>query len=109
MKPYMWICFAAPKLLRAWTANQELAEQLRARGFVMKPLYDVPDADAMRDTIARAVWRYQMCPGTFDQPVGEMGALAKNLCIDEAENIRRAIMGEPQLTDDPQADDDVVF
>ncbi len=50
-----------------------------------------------------------MCPGTFDQPAGEMGALAKNLCIDEAENIRRAIMGEPQLTDDPQADDDVVF
>ncbi len=66
-------------------------------------------ADELRDTIARAVWRYQMCPGTFDQPAGEIGALAKNLCIDEAENIRRAIMGEPQLTDGPQADDDVVF
>jgi hypothetical protein len=71
---------------------------------------DDSNPDALRETIARAVWRYQMGPGTFDQPLGMMGDLIKQTCVDEAENIRRAIMGEPPLPqDEPQADDDVVF
>lgn len=70
----------------------------------------VTAADTMRDTIARAVWRYQMGPGTFDAPLGMMGDFIKRTCVDEAENIRRAIMGEPQLPqDDPQSDSDMVF
>ena len=43
-----------------------------------------------RDTIARAVYRYQQGPGTFEKPGTLMGELVKNLSVVEAENIRRA-------------------
>lgn len=77
--------------------------------YVQSVIIGSPDADTMRDTIARAVYRYQQGPGTFDKPGTLMGELVKNLSVDEAENIRRAIMGEPRLPDDPQPDDDVAF
>jgi hypothetical protein len=64
--------------------------------------------DVMRDTIARAVYRYQEGPGTFDQPGSVKGDLIKNISIDEAENIRRAIMGEPELPLESDSSD-VVF
>jgi hypothetical protein len=73
--------------------------------YVQSVTIGAPDADSMRDTIARAIYRYHRSPGTFDKPGSLMGELVKNLSIDEAENIRRAIMGEPRLPDDPQPDD----
>lgn len=60
-------------------------------------LLDGREPDTMRDTIARAIYRYQEGPGTFDKPGGIMGDLLKKICTDEAENIRRAIVGEPPL------------
>ncbi len=86
------------------------AVNLLARSrYVRSVVIGEPDADAMRDTIARAVYRYQQGPGTFEKPGTLMGELVKNISIDEAENIRRAIMGVPPLPDVQQPDDDVVF
>lgn len=86
-----------------------LEAALQPANYIISEAEATERADAMRDTIARAAWRYQMGPGTFDQPLGQMGELVKKICIDEAENIRRALMGEPQLPGEPQTDDDVVF
>lgn len=104
-KPYLWICFAGTEpvsdipgaVIRAWTGDPERAKQMAGNGLEMKPLFDLSDADAVRDMIARAIYRYQEGPGTFDKPGGIMGDLLKKICTDEAENIRRAIVGEPPL------------
>lgn len=81
---------------------------LQPTNYVISEADAVKNADNLRETIARAVYRYQEGPGTFDEPGSMMGDLIKKIATDEAENIRRAIMGEPEL---PLESDsrDVVF
>lgn len=54
--------------------------------------------DAMRTVIAREIWRYQKADeyfgdfDTVDDPEG-MAAFVKKMCIDEAEGIRKVVLG----------------
>jgi hypothetical protein len=58
---------------------------------------NVENDDAVRDLIAREVWRYQECPWNFDKPDGMMAELQKRIAVDEAEGIRKVIMASPEV------------
>ena len=49
--------------------------------------------EAIRNLIAKEIWRYQECPWDFDKPDTPMAELQKQMAIDEAEGIRKVILG----------------
>lgn len=51
--------------------------------------------NAVRNLIAREIWRYQECPWNFDKPDNMMGDLQKQIAIDQAEGIRKMLLGSP--------------
>jgi hypothetical protein len=59
--------------------------------------------EAIRNLIAREIWRYQECEeayGDFDKVSGDtigMGALIKQTALDQAEMIRGVILASPVL------------
>jgi hypothetical protein len=53
--------------------------------------------EAIRTLIAREIWRYNELPYDFDEPGTMIGDLAKKMAIDQAECIRKVILGSPVL------------
>lgn len=47
---------------------------------------------AMRELIAREIWRYQECPWDFDNPPDGMAQLQKQMALDQAEGIKNIVL-----------------
>jgi len=47
---------------------------------------------AIRDIIAREIWRYNECPWDFDNPPEGMAQLQKQIAVDQAECIRKVLI-----------------